>query len=85
MTWVVDALREAGGTATIVFVAKYIWENHSDDLRASDNDLFYTWQYDMRWAAQRLRDNGTMAPAQTTRRGEWALSDRRRIHPMETR
>lgn len=39
--WLVDALEENGGQASIVEVCKYIWENHQDELRAS-GDLFFT-------------------------------------------
>lgn len=74
MDWVVEALRSAGGSASIVYVARHIWEHHSDELESSQNDLFYTWQYDMRWAAKTLRDRGALAPADECRRGEWALT-----------
>jgi hypothetical protein len=70
--WVEQALRALGGEGTIVEVARHMWENHEDELRAS-GDLFYTWQYDMRWAAQRLRDGGALAPLKGSRRGIWAL------------
>jgi hypothetical protein len=56
IVWVEEALLELG-EATVVEVAKHIWENHEQDLRSS-GDLFYTWQYAMRWAAQELRDQG---------------------------
>lgn len=49
--WVRDALSELGGQGHLVTVARTIWNNHEQDLRNS-NDLFYTWQYDMRWSAQ---------------------------------
>jgi len=39
--WLVDALEENGGQASIVEVCKCIWENHQDELRAS-GDLFFT-------------------------------------------
>ncbi|MEM7120544.1 MAG: hypothetical protein AAF563_04655 [Pseudomonadota bacterium] len=71
-SWVHDALAEYGGEASIVDVAKHIWAHHETDLRAS-RDLFYTWQYDMRWAAKRLRDEGRMAAADATPKGIWAL------------
>ncbi|MFT4150441.1 MAG: hypothetical protein QM656_09605 [Paracoccaceae bacterium] len=58
--WVKEALSEFGGSAKLVEVAKYIWENHEQELRSS-GDLFYTWQYDMRWAATSLRRAGVMA------------------------
>ena len=72
MTWVHDALISHGGEARIVEVAKHIWEHHEADLRAS-GDLFYTWQYEMRWAATRLRDQGKVAAPEASPRGTWAL------------
>ena len=53
--WVIEALRDRGGEAHLTDVAKHIWDNHEAELRASGK-LFYTWQYDMRWAAQKLQD-----------------------------
>jgi hypothetical protein len=49
------ALVALGGKAPLAKVAQHIWENHETELRDS-GELFYTWQYDMRWAAQKLRD-----------------------------
>jgi hypothetical protein len=69
--WVHDALRKAGGAASIVYVARHIWENHRSELE--QNDLFFTWQYDMRWAAIELRKRGVMVPAADDRRGKWTL------------
>ena len=54
--WVYEAVKESGGVASIVTVAKHIWKHHEIELRAS-GDLFYKWQYDMRWAAQKLRNS----------------------------
>jgi len=71
--WVIDALREHGGSATIIEVCQYIWEHHEDELKSS-GDLFYTWQYDVRWAAQALRDNGTLRPIQGSRSRPWELA-----------
>ena len=42
-------------------VGKYIWDHHESELRRS-GDLFYKWQYDMRWAANHLRKTGVMKP-----------------------
>lgn len=66
--WVYEAVRENGGVASIVTVAKHIWIHHEAELRAS-GDLFYKWQYDMRWAAQRLRNSKKM----TFQGKDWAL------------
>ncbi len=54
-----DSLEMLGGNATIVGVCKYIWNTYEDELRKS-NDLFYTWRYDIRWAATELRKTERM-------------------------
>jgi len=74
--WVVDALVALGGTGTIVDVGKYIWEHHEDDLRGS-GDMFYTWQYDIRWAKQQLRDSGILEEPKSSGKGVWRLTSRR--------
>ncbi len=71
MTWVHESLRQRGGSGTVVEVAKDIWQAHEMDLRQS-GDLFYTWQYDMRWAATKLRQTGRLAEAEG-RKGLWRL------------
>jgi hypothetical protein len=53
--WILDAIKANGSKASVTSIAKWIWLNHEADLRGS-GDLFYTWQYDMRWAGKRLRD-----------------------------
>lgn len=53
-SWVREALDVLGGRGTVVAVARIVWQRHEDELKSS-GDLFYTWQYDMRWAANRLR------------------------------
>lgn len=71
--WVHDALFELGGRGSIVDVCKHIWKNHERELRDS-GDLFYKWQYDMRWAADHLRRAGIMKPATASPRGLWELA-----------
>jgi len=67
--WVEEAL-EATGPAQVPVVAKYIWDNHEQELRVS-GDLFYTWQYAMRWEAQKLQHEGRL---KKERKGRvWAL------------
>jgi hypothetical protein len=74
--WVRNALIQAGGRSPLVEVAKHIWKNHERELLKS-GDVFYTWQYDMRWAANVLRRNGTMKPAEASPNGVWELTGRR--------
>jgi len=69
---VVAALEYHGGMATLVQVAKYILENYEDDLKAA-GDLYYRWQYVMRWSATHLRHDGRMVPAKDCDHGVWVL------------
>ena len=54
------------------FICKYVWEHYSTNLENS-GDLFYTWQYDIRWAATELRKTGRMKPAEQSPRGIWEI------------
>lgn len=72
--FVVEALRTLGNTGTVLEVTKRVWEAHERDLRES-GDLFYTWQYDVRWAAQYLRNNGYMQAVNGNRRAPWQLTE----------
>jgi len=56
--WVYEALFELG-PSTVPVIAKHIWDNHESELRAA-GDLFYTWQYAMRWEAQKLQHEGRL-------------------------
>jgi hypothetical protein len=67
-----EAIRAHGGTASVLQVAKYIWQHHERELRAS-GDLFFTWQYDMRWAAQKLRGMKRLAELNNSKRGIWQI------------
>jgi hypothetical protein len=72
-TWVLEALRAAGGSASVVEVSKRIWESHDTEIRAG-GDLLFTWQYDVRWAAHVLRRDGALKPADQSPRGVWELA-----------
>ena len=71
--WVIAALKDHGGSASIVQVAQHIWSHHEHELRAS-GELFFTWQYDMHWACTRLRERKIVQAAEVSRRGEWRLA-----------
>jgi len=72
--WVVEALETLGGSGTVIQVTREVWRRHEHDLQAS-GDLFFTWQYDIRWAAQQLRDSGVLRPANGRRAGTpWMLA-----------
>lgn len=70
--WIIDALRARGGSASVVEVCREIWQRHEPDLRSS-GDMFFTWQYDVRWEAQKLRDSGRLASAAGRRGASWSL------------
>lgn len=69
--WIIEELANLGGRAHHVRVAEAIWLRHETELRAS-GDLFYTWQYDLRWAKQELQNAGVLT-AKPKPRGTWAL------------
>jgi hypothetical protein len=69
---VVEALNANNGNAKIVDISKYIWDNYEEDLRES-GELFYTWRYDMRWAATNLRKQGVLRDARKSPEGIWEL------------
>jgi hypothetical protein len=70
--WLVDAIAALGGTASIVDACKMIWEEHEDELKGSGS-LFYTWQYDVRWAANRLRRKKIMRSVEESPPHVWEL------------
>lgn len=72
MDWVVAALRTNDGAASVADVAKYVWENYEDELRRSGS-LLWTWQYDIRWAAMKLRKQGIIRAAHLSPKGIWEL------------
>ena len=72
--WVVDALCEVGGAGHLLDVLKGVWKHHEAEIRKS-GDMFYTWQYDIRWAATALRHEGRLRSADETPRGTWELTE----------
>jgi transposase-like protein len=56
---ILAALTSYGGKASVTDIARYIWSNHEAALRAS-GDFFFVWQYDMRRAAESLRNSGDL-------------------------
>lgn len=71
--WVIEALRALGGRGRIVQICKHIWDKHESDLRSSGN-LMYTWQYDVRWAGQVLRNKGVLKSVDGSRNQPWELA-----------
>lgn len=69
--WVLEALSAIGQPAKILDVAKEIWRRHGSELEGTP--LFYTWQYDMRWAALQLSKEGKVLLSNVVGNGRWAL------------
>ncbi|QNF94428.1 hypothetical protein [Janibacter sp. YB324] len=70
--WIVEALQSGGREKSILEVAKFVWEHHEQELRDA-GDLFFSWQYDLRWAAQALRNEGELKAKDGKRSGGWEL------------
>lgn len=70
--WVIEALNNLGGTGWPKEICKYIWDKHKEELEHS-GDMLYTWQYDVRWAAQCLRNNGKLKAVNRRRDLPWEL------------
>ena len=71
--WIIECLKSRGGKGWPRDVAKYVWENHKDELKVSGK-MLYTWQYDLRWAAQKLRNSGVLKPVHGRTDLPWELS-----------
>lgn len=61
-----------GGKGTIVEICKAFWGSYEEKLRES-GDLFYTWQYDIRWAATKLREEKKLKSREISPKGVWEL------------
>ena len=71
--WVISALTSLGGMAWPSEVAKFIWDHYEHELKRSGN-LLYTWQYDVRWAAQSMRNSGRLKAVHGRRDLPWELA-----------
>lgn len=72
--WVIDALEHHDGKATIIEISKYVWDYYGEKIKRS-GDMFYKWQYEIRWAGNILRKKGVLRPTGESPRGVWKLSD----------
>ena len=79
--WVEDALQSHNGSATIFQVCKRVWEDHGDEITAA-GDMFYKWQYEIRWAGDMLRKDGVIRSATDSPRGVWELTTSRISPPV---
>lgn len=71
-------LDELGGRAKMMDVFKSFWTKYKNVLKETD-DIFYTWNYDIRWAATQLRKENRMKPAKTKENSHGALESSKGI------
>ncbi len=62
-----------GGKGSIIDICKSFWKEHRQELEQSGN-LFYTWQYDIRWAATELRNQKKLKAANISPKGIWEIA-----------
>lgn len=67
-----NVLKKMGGSASLIQVCKKFYSIYEQELKNS-GDLFYTWQYDIRWAATALRKSGRMKDARVSPSGVWEI------------
>jgi hypothetical protein len=66
-----EILKENRDSMNVLQISKEIWKKHS--VRLYESDIFYTWQYDFRWAGTELRKKGIMKPSSECSKGFWEL------------
>jgi len=69
---VYEGLEYYNGKANIIDIAKYIHKNYENLLKNS-GDIYYSWQYDYRWAATQLRKEGKIKQSIECDRGIWEI------------
>ena len=67
-----SVLKKMGGSASLLAVCKKFYSIYEVELKSS-GDLFYTWQYDIRWAATTLRKTDRMIDAKVSPNGVWEI------------
>ena len=68
--WIMEALNAHDGKAEIFQVSRFIWDNYQHRI-SLDKKILYTWQYEIRWAALGLRDDGLIDLGKF-KRGVWS-------------
>lgn len=72
--WATDALRELGGTASMIEVAKRTWKKHKKELHSSGKH-FRNWQYDFTWIGKRLREKEIINAEESGSESVWVLKN----------
>ncbi|MCU0104998.1 hypothetical protein N7603_04945 [Acholeplasma vituli] len=77
-------LKELDGSGTIIEICRLFWKKYGHNI-SQNEDIFYTWQYDIRWSASVLREQGILKLSSRSNHvvdsvkyspfGVWELSD----------
>ncbi|MDD4815529.1 MAG: hypothetical protein PHQ62_00095 [Clostridia bacterium] len=59
-----NIIHQLGGKPNMMEIFKKFWKEYGSNF-TTDDDIFYTWNYDIRWAATQLRKQRKMKPAST--------------------
>ena len=74
LVWVISALNSmVDKKGSPKDVCKYVWKHYQKELEKS-GDLLYTWQYDIRWSAQKLRNIGKLKKVGGKKTLPWELA-----------
>jgi hypothetical protein len=65
-------LIEMGGKAKLIDIFKAFYSKYESQLKKS-GDLYYTWNYEIRWAATKLRKENRMVNAKEQKKGIWEI------------
>jgi len=77
-----NTIKSLKGRSSMMAIFREFWRTHASKLKDED-ELFYTWNYDIRWAATQLRKEGRMKPAcsqenphglETSPKGIWEIN-----------
>lgn len=67
---ILEALNSNGGRSAIFQICQFIWDNYHHRI-SQDKKMLYTWQYEIRWAAMGLREDGLIELGKF-KRGVWS-------------
>lgn len=71
--FIIESLKEFGQPTHYTDICKWVWKNYEKTLKNS-GDMFYVWQYEIRWAATDLRGKGILKPVIESKKGLWELN-----------
>ena len=70
----IKTLEDLGGSSKILPICRHAWTKYLSNQISPEDDLFYTWQYRIRWEARDLRKAKIMNSIDDSPYGIWQLS-----------